>query len=71
MSAYIDPAALGQVLVAALVGGVGLVAVFALGLRGLAAAQDDGRPGGLVVAGGSFLVVIAALALGIGLVLAK
>lgn len=71
MSAYIDPTALAQVLVAALVGGVGLVAVFALGMRGLAAAQDDGRPGGMVVAGGSFLVVAAAVVLGISYMLAK
>lgn len=71
MSSYINPAALMQVLVAALIGGVGLVAVFALGMRGLAAAQDDGRPGGMIVAGGSFLVVAAAVVLGITFMLAK
>jgi len=71
VSDFIDAPALGQVLAAALVGGVGLVAVFALGLRGVAAAQDDGRPSGMVVAGGSFLVVAAAVVLGIAFMLAK
>jgi hypothetical protein len=70
MDKYIDAAALGQVLLAAVIGGVGLVALFALGLRGLAAAQDDHRPAGYVVAGGSFFVVLAGIALGLYAILA-
>jgi hypothetical protein len=71
MSGYIDAPALGQVLVAAVVGGVGLVAIFAVGLRGLAAAQEGGRPGAMVVAGTSFLIVAGAVVLGISFMLAK
>jgi hypothetical protein len=70
MDRYVDASALGQVLVASVIGGVGLVAIFALGLRGLSAAQDDGRPSGYVVAGGSFLVVLAGIVLGLYVILA-
>jgi hypothetical protein len=68
---YIDAPALGQVLLVAVIGGVGLVTLFALGLRGLAAAQDNGRPAGYVVAAGSFFVVVAGIALGLYAILAK
>ena len=70
MDKYIDASALGQVLLASIVGGVGLVALFALGLRGLSAAQEDGRSSGYVVAGGSFAVVLAGIALGLYAILA-
>ncbi len=71
MDKYIDASALGQVLLAAVVGGVGLVGLFALGLRGVSAAQDDGHPSGYVVAGGSFAVVLAGIGLGLYAILAK
>ena len=71
MDKYIDAAALGQVLLAALIGGVGLVTLFGVGLRGLAAAQDDDRQLGYVVAGGSFSVVVAGILLGLYVILAK
>jgi hypothetical protein len=70
MDTYIDASALGQVLLASIIGGVGLVALFALGLRGLSAAQEDGRSSGYVVAGGSFAVVLAGIALGLYAILA-
>jgi len=71
MDKYIDGSALGQVLLAAVIGGVGLVTLFALGLRGVAAAQDDGRPAGYVVAAGSFAIVLAGIGLGLYAILAK
>jgi hypothetical protein len=70
MDKYIDAAALGQVLLASVVGGVGLVALFALGLRGLSAAQEHGRNSGYVVASGSFAIVLAGIALGLYALLA-
>jgi hypothetical protein len=70
MDKYIDASALGQVLLASIIGGVGLVALFALGLRGLSAAQEGGRSSGYVVAGGSFAVVLAGIVLGLYAILA-
>ena len=70
MDKYIDAAALGQVLLASVIGGVGLVALFALGLRGLSAAQEQGRSSGYVVASGSFAIVLAGIALGLYALLA-
>lgn len=43
MSEYIDFPALGQVLLAASLGGIGLVALFALGLRGVSWKVDENR----------------------------
>jgi hypothetical protein len=71
MDKYIDAPALGQVLLVAVIGGVGLVTLFGVGLRGLAAAQDGGRQRGYVVAGGSFSLVVAGIVLGIYVILAK
>ena len=71
MDKYIDASALGQVLLAAVIGGVGLVALFALGLRGVSAAQEDGHQSGYVVAGGSFAVVLAGIGFGLYAILAK
>lgn len=75
MNAYIDFDALWRVLVAAFIGGAGLVAVFSLGLVGLASAQSSGdgtgRPLGWVVAVVSFLVVAAGVVLGISVMLNK
>jgi hypothetical protein len=70
MDKYIDASALGQVLLASIVGGVGLVALFAFGLRGLSMAQDEGKPGGYVVAGASFAIVLLGIALGLYAILA-
>ena len=70
MDTYIDVSALGQVLLASIVGGVGLVALFAVGLRGLSAAQEDGHNSGYLVAGGSFAVVLGGIALGLYAILA-
>jgi len=70
MDKYIDASALGQVLLASVIGGVGLVALFALGLRGLSVAQEDGRSSGYVVAGGSFAIVLAGIVLGLYAILA-
>jgi hypothetical protein len=70
MDKYIDASALGQVLLASIVGGIGLVALFALGLRGLSAAQENGRSVGYVVAGGSFAVVLAGIGFGLYVLLA-
>jgi hypothetical protein len=76
MDEWIDLAALGRVLLASLLGGAGLVAVFSLGLVGLSehegrlrsgshAGGRGGSPVGLAVAGGCFVVVIAGVALGL------
>ena len=65
MDKYIDASALGQVLLASIIGGIGLVTLFALGLRALSAAQDEGHTSGYVVAGGSFLIVLAGIMLGL------
>jgi hypothetical protein len=70
MNKYVDASALGQVLLASVIGGVGLVALFALGLRGLAAAQENGRPAGYLVAGGSFAIVLTGIVLGLYTLLA-
>jgi hypothetical protein len=71
MDKYIDVSALGQVLLVSVIGGVGLVALFAVGLRAVAAAQDDARRSGYLVAGGSFFVVVAGIMLGLYAILAK
>ncbi|ETK35687.1 hypothetical protein [Microbispora sp. ATCC PTA-5024] len=75
MSQYIDVDALWKVLVAGLVAGAGLVAVYALGLVGLAAARtQDGtaaRPAGVVVAVVCFALVLAGALLGLYVMLAK
>jgi hypothetical protein len=70
MDKYIDPSALGQVLLASMLGGVGLVALFALGLRGLSTAQQDGHTTGYIVAGGSFAIVFTGIGLGLYALLA-
>lgn len=70
MDKYIDASALGQVRLASIIGGVGLVALFAFGLRGLSAAQEDGHTSCYVVAGGSFTIVLAGIGLGLYALLA-
>ncbi|MEW9532333.1 hypothetical protein [Microbispora sp. NPDC049125] len=76
MSQYVDFDALWKVLVAALLAGAGLVAVYALGLVGLAAARnEDGRsaarPAGVVVAVVCFALVLAGAFMGLYVMLAK
>lgn len=70
MSNYIDAAALGQVLLASLVGGVGLVALYALGLRALAAGQQEGRRGATALALVCFAAAVAGVVLGLVVLLA-
>lgn len=82
MSEYVDGPALLQVLISSLVGGAGLVAVFALGLVGwsafrLGATAEGGtasaRAGsvaGLVLACGCFAVVLTGVGLGLYVMLA-
>ena len=65
MSDYIDLAALGQVLVVSLLGGVGLVALYALGLRYLALGRDDGRRGAVPFAVLCFVVVVIGVLTGL------
>jgi hypothetical protein len=79
MDKYVDGPALLQVLIASLLGGAGLVAVYALGLVGLSLAGADGdghaRPGrrgaGLSLAALSFLVVAVGVVLGVYAMLHK
>ena len=65
MNDYLD--ALWKVLVAALVAGAGLAAVFSLALVGLSSGQTAGR----VAAGVCFLIVAGGVVLGIHVMLAK
>jgi hypothetical protein len=79
MDKYVDGPALLQVLIASLLGGAGLVAMFALGLVGTsyaststAAAVSPGRrAAGLGPAAMSFVIVVAGVALGIYAMLSK
>ncbi|MET8155319.1 hypothetical protein ABZT47_03025 [Sphaerisporangium sp. NPDC005289] len=66
MNDYIDLDALWKVMVASLVAGAGLAAVFSLALAGL----STGRPAGRAAAGLCLLVVAAAIALGLYVMLA-
>lgn len=76
MNDYLDLDALWKVLAAAVIGGAGLVAIFSVGLVGLASARSSsgggtGRPLGWVVAAVSFLTVAAGVVLGISVMLDK
>jgi hypothetical protein len=79
MDKYVDSGALLQVLVASILGGAGLVAVFALGLVGtsLAGAGTSEhtapalRIAGMSLAAVSFLIVVAGVVLGIYAMLHK
>ncbi len=70
MSDFVDASALGQVLLVSLIGGVGLVALYAFGIRALAAGQEEGRRGATTVAVLSFAVVVAGVVLGLWALLA-
>jgi hypothetical protein len=70
MDTYVDFSALLQVLVASLLGGAGLVAIFAVGLVGTSAAGTDGqsaprRVAGLSLAAAAFLLVALGVVVGI------
>jgi hypothetical protein len=65
VSDYIDLAALAQVLLVSLIGGVGLVALYALGLRYLALGRDDGRRGAVPFAVLCFVVVVIGVLTGL------
>lgn len=65
MSEYIDVAALAQVLLVSLLGGVGLVALYALGLRYLALGRDEGRQGAVSFAVICFVVVVIGVLTGL------
>ena len=67
MSQYVDLDALWKVLVAALVAGAGLAAVFSLALVGLSSGRTVGRAG----AGLCLLAVAAGVVLGLYVMLAK
>jgi hypothetical protein len=77
MDKYVDGGALLQVLVASILGGAGLVAVFAVGLLGTSFAGAPGetttgrRVAGLSLAAISFLVVAAGVVTGIYAMLHK
>ena len=81
MSDYVDLPALGQVLLASLLAGAGLVAVFSLGLVGLSrhvgqvgspdgTPRRSGSPAGLALAVACFAVVVGGVLLGLWTVVA-
>ncbi|MEV4244539.1 hypothetical protein AB0J63_14120 [Streptosporangium canum] len=70
MNDSIDLAALVKIMATGLVGGAGLVALYALGLAGLSAAAGGTRPGhrrllGWFLAGTCFLIVVMGVGLGL------
>ena len=82
MSEYVDTTALLEVLLTSLVGGAGLVTMFAVGLLGLSryrpatgdageAAGVRGSVAGLVLAVTCFAVVLVGVGLGLYVMLAK
>ncbi len=71
MGDYVDAAALGQVLLVSLIGGVGLIALYAFGIRCLAAGQEHGRRAATALATASFAVVVAGVLLGLYVLLDK
>jgi uncharacterized membrane-anchored protein len=68
---YIDLQALGLVMLTSLGGGVGLVALYAFGIRALAAGQDDGRRVATVVGLLSFVLVVVGVLVGLYVLLDK
>lgn len=74
MSSYVDLSVLRNVLVVALVAGIGLTALFAVAVRSLVAAEEhpgEAAAGQRLMAAGCLLVVLAAVAIGLWAVLAK
>jgi hypothetical protein len=72
VGAWVDVAALGRVLGISLLCGVGLVALYALGLVGLSIAGVGGgrKPAGFALAAACFLAVTGAVALGLWTIVA-
>jgi hypothetical protein len=72
VDAWVDVAALGRVLGISLLCGVGLVALYALGLVGLSIAGAGGgrKPAGLALAAACFLAVAGAVVLGLRTIVA-
>jgi hypothetical protein len=68
---YVDLRALGLVVLTSLGGGVGLVALFAFGIRALAAGQDDGRRVATAVGLVSFFLVVVGVLVGLYVLLDK
>lgn len=68
MSGWVDWNAMAKVLAAGLVGGVGLVVFFSLGLMGLAAAEGpDGRSKAVPMAAAVLCFAVVALGVAAGL----
>jgi hypothetical protein len=76
MNSWIDPQAIGEIVVVGLLAGAGLPAMFALGLRALGrpgkghfTVSDDelvgGNPAGIAIATACIAVVLAAIGYGI------
>ncbi|GAA3013999.1 hypothetical protein [Streptosporangium longisporum] len=70
MSDYVDLDALWKVLLASLLAGAGLAAVFSLALVGLSGGRTAGRAAGRAGAGLCLLVVAAGIAVGLYVMLA-
>ena len=70
MSDYVDVHALSEVLLAAALGGIGLVVLFALGLRGVSIAEEGNTGAGAGLAVVSFALVAAGVVFGIYTLLA-
>jgi len=68
---YLDLRALSLVVLTSLVGGVGLVALYAFGIRALAAGQDDGRRLATAVGLLSFVLVVVGVLVGLYVLLDK
>ncbi|MGV9772899.1 hypothetical protein [Streptosporangium sp. NPDC003464] len=76
MNRYVELAAVWKVMVTGVGGGVGLVAIYALGLAELSAGLGRGGPGDrrplpLLLAGVCFLIVVAGVGLGLYTLLAR
>jgi hypothetical protein len=73
MSSYVDLATLRNVVVVALVAGVGITGLFSVAIRALVTADEhpEAAAGQRLVAAGCLLVVLAAVAVGLWAVLAK
>lgn len=71
MGDYVDLRALGLVVLTSLGGGVGLVALYAFGIRALAAGQDDGRRVATAVGLVSFFLVVVGVLVGLYVLLNK
>ena len=71
MGDYIDLRALSLVVLTSLGGGVGLVALYAFGIRALAAGQDDGRRLATAVGLLSFVLVVVGVLVGLYVLLDK